>query len=85
MAMQYYTLYSLVIGSPVSDQNSAYWIAIRHQTVSGGDVNRYTGARRVRSVVVVTAGRGGDSCLAVRQIHRAMSSPADNKCRRTAG
>ena len=32
------TLFSLAIGSPVSDQHGACWIAIRYHTVSGCDV-----------------------------------------------
>ena len=36
---QCHGLFSRAIESPVSDMNTACWIAIRHQTVSGGDVN----------------------------------------------
>ena len=32
---------SLVVGHPVSDENSACWIPMRHETLSGGDVKLY--------------------------------------------
>ena len=32
---------SLVVGHPVFDENSACWIPMRHETLSGGDVKLY--------------------------------------------
>ena len=38
---QCYTLFSLAVGSPVSDKKGTCWIVTRHQAVSDGDVNMH--------------------------------------------